>query len=279
MQDQWNPEVRGESGSRGPTANDKGRNHMCRRIVMGLTRLSLVAVVVAMVARDAEAGCRTLPPYMCADWIQGSLFCENLIKGVASKLTKACDTVADPDCTVDVTCSVFGTVAADGVTETLECNNELVPPVDGAECLLKGELACCNPQFHYNDNGNAFNLAGGPFSGSGSTTCTTGGKCFNSAAVDFELDDVCNNNWTPDFSPTEFKGEVCYCPNWSDNSDNVQCCADAREDGQGNCVRLFEGIGGAGTAACLQELCTLDSASIEFCGEHPPTEYQCTVIE
>jgi hypothetical protein len=246
-------------------------------------RLSLAAVAVAMVAPDAEAGCRNLPPTMCASWIQGSLFCENLIKGVASKITKTCNTQNPETCTVDVTCSVFGTVEADGTTSPA-CNSDLVPPTEGAECLLKGELACCNPQFHYNENGNAFNLAGGPFSGSGSTTCTSGGKCFNSAAVDFEIDNVCNNNFTPDFSPTEFKGEVCYCPNWDDvvstDPEYVrQCCDGPEQNPDGSCKRLFSGTDGAGTQACIQEYCTIDPNLIQFCGDHPPSEYTCTVIE
>ena len=243
-------------------------------------RLCALAVFVAMVGTEAEAGCKKLRPSgptICASWIPGSLLCESLLKGVKATLAKDCNFETGENCPVDIQCEVFGTTSSASNGDP-QCTSDTFLDPD-AVCEIEGRLACCNPQFKYNEEGTAFNLLGPAKGGETTTLCGKGGKCFDSSDVEFNIDDVCNNNWTPEFTPTSFKGQICVCPGGFDDSEPPQCCADTKRDGaEGSetCVNLFGDP--PGEAGCIQELCTIaEEVDLTFCDDvaTEPIEYKC----
>ena len=242
---------------------------MRRRLVMGLFGLCFIAVLVAMVPATAEAGCKNLPPRMCAAWITGTVFCDNLINGVSNKIAKDCNPEQPETCPLITECTIFGTFGSDPA-----CTNPLVFPDPDADCEILGNLTCSNPNGFRNDEGASF--VPGPISeASGFTTCTKGGKCVNEAEVQPENDGLCpgpsqtggSGNWTLDFTPSEFKGQVCICPGGFD--DSGVCCAGADRTGSGACKKIY----GDGTPGCITEFCTIAPNAPKG------TEYTCKEIE
>jgi len=241
---------------------------MCRRIAMAVLRLSLVAAVMTTVAKDAEAGCKNLPPYLCASWIKGTLFCDNVLKGVAAQLAKNCNPEQPETCPLVTECTVFGTIGGSAA-----CTDPTVPPDPTTACEIKGNLRCLNPNGHFNDQGTAF-IAGPISEAAGSTTCTKGGKCVNEAEVQ-PSDALCpgpsqtggSGNWTVDFTPDEFKGKVCVCPGGFDA--NNTCCADANRTDAGTCSKVY----GDGTPGCVTEFCSIDPNAPKG------TVYSCNIIQ
>jgi hypothetical protein len=232
---------------------------------MGVLLLSLVFVFMVMVGTEAEAGCKKLRccgPRICADWIDGSLRCDNLIKGLPARLAKDCDPVTGENCPVFTSCEAFGTFGP------FESCGQLEVPVPGETCEILGTFECRNKSGHFEENGEAF--VPDPLSAfAEATLCTQGGTCINGAEVTPDPEEVCpNRNWSVDFTPSEFKGRVCVCPGGFD--DFGMCCADAERTGNGNkksCVSLFGEP--PGTIGCI----------LEFCDRNEEGEFDCVLIE
>ncbi len=239
---------------------------MGKRIAVGLLRLSLIAVFVAIAGREANAAvCSTkyttgayckssysiggLP--VCTLWCTGSEICDNLVTGVPSSLLKACESA--PETCPTITCSVFGTLGS------AECADPTVPGSPGQECAIEGVAICWNPQEKYNAAGTAFNLPGYLTGVAENAFCTKGGKCTGYAELDPDPGtmEICNNNWTfQTFTAKVFKGETCLCLGGVDSSGT--CCATAdRTDGK--CT-----VPADLSEYCVQQYCKANLASYEL---------------
>lgn len=256
--------------------------------VLALLTLGVAAVFLLGAAPTAEAEliCKKFQPSgpkVCYEVTTGSVVCDIIAQGVAAKLAKDCDgTADDPDCWIVITCSVYGTL--DPYTEYpdyQQCGVDGSFLYDGFDetCLVEGEAICYNPQFKYNANGTAFNLPGPLTSVASSTTCESGGICTSSTTVQAQDDyDICNNNWTLDFTPTEFFGELGFCPGGFDSAGT--CCESNKRRG-GLCEKPYQrDTAFEGQPGYIRTFCELPDGAFDpegFIKKGVP--YSCTDIQ
>jgi hypothetical protein len=308
------------SGQR--TKEERMRN----RFVTSLLTLGAVAVFLLGMAPAAEAEliCKKIRPSgpkVCYEATSGSVNCLAIAQGVAGKLAKECDAVSgEGECFIVVKCSIFGTVPEANVYDENPLSNyetcgeilfgqfpggtdyfpypetepsQHVLPNCEPPCYLRGDADCLNPDGKYNPQGEAF--VGGPLtSGSATATCDSGGTCTSRATITGGSGEgICpNHNWTLDFTPEEFFGELSFCPgnyeNFIDLSDpnalvpeDVGECADALDLGRccqtdkrknGSCFRNFQdGEPTEGQPGYIQTYCSLPAQCYQMpWGENNP---------
>jgi hypothetical protein len=217
---------------------------MRKRDVPILFTLGIAAVFLLGATLQAEATlvCKKFKPSgpkVCWNASTGSVNCNAFVQGLAAKLAKDCSgDVNDENCYVEITCSIFGKSGVD-------CEDF---PLGEDACYIYGIGVCENPNGYYNPNGTAFNLPGPMTEYFADTTCVKGGNCAATATVDPEGNGgVCNRNWDLIFTPTEFLGELGFCPGgfskqmilYSDGNYGLECCANSKRKGNA-CFTPFQ---------------------------------------
>lgn len=234
---------------------------MCKRLVIGL-RVGVIAVLIAMVGREAEAAICTTSKTLstqsctswrttssgvkyCALWCTGSEICDTTVFGLSGSILKEC--TAGETCPV-VTCSAFGTVDLGAGCD---------PTTLDSRCGIQGIATCVNPGGN-SSIGQPFTLEAALTSFGDVEACTKAGKCTKSLELDADdaTENPCiNPNWTFDaFTASTFNAQACFCPGGFDTSD--QCCADSRRQGNGSCVQ-------ARSQACIEQRCTVDLSNYQ----------------
>jgi hypothetical protein len=239
---------------------------MRNRYVTTLLTFGVVAVFLLGMAPAAEAELikickryRPSGPKVCYYVESGSVDATVIAKGVSGKLANYCDGLApgEGDCFIVIEFAIFGDIPPEGEgadycrtftnAGTLPGGTLLFPEVgfSSEPCLIEGQAICFNPQDKYNQNGTAFNLAGPLTESAEIITCTKGGTCITEATLGLFDDNggVCNNNWTLDFTPYYFYGQVAFCPGgYTDPPFGGQCCATDRRAGPGDqeCYKNFQ---------------------------------------
>jgi hypothetical protein len=272
------------SGQR--TKEERMRN----RYVTSLLTLGAVAVFLLGMAPAAEAEliCKKIRPSgpkVCFEASTGSVVCDVVAQGVAAQLAKYCD--GDPEnpfCWIVIECGVYGTVdpnpVYDDYTDCLiyDANGQVVG--FDINCLINGSAVCLNPDDHYNANGTAFNLPGPLTSEVAATTCEkSGGVCTGTAIVQAEdLFDICNNNWTLDFTPYEFLGELSICPGGFDTAGDC-CSTNKRSDGI--CSKYYQAnTDFVGQPGYLRTYCTLNEGDLDDNGNPKKgVPYKCIEVK
>jgi len=255
---------------------------MCKRIGIGLLRLSLIAVFVGMAGSEANAQtCSTKyftgakctswksltssGPKVCAQWCTGSAVCDVLVDGVKEKCEpgRPCP---------EMSCTAFGTEPVETTTPGVDCTTTLDP-----SCGILGIGFCLQPGCepgHTNDECLGPPPSGQPFvhdmalSAYGNVDdCIRHGRCREGLELEAAPDLCPNDNWSFRFTPTIANLQVCYCPGGferdpltGDLLDNSQCCADIRRSllEPGRCVAVFTNNAGVfGQPSCITQQCTL----------------------
>jgi hypothetical protein len=260
---------------------------MRKRNVTNLLTLGIVAIFLLGISPAAEAElvkvCKKVTrdgPRVCV-WVDtGSVDASVLAKGIPADLAKYCEGLpGDESCYIVIEYTVFGDINPTGEpgyctkftdAGTLPGGTLLFPDVSEA-CLLYGQSVCYNPVGHYNNEGTAFNLPGPLSKTSEIITCTKGGSCLTEATLGKFEDNggICNNNWTLDFTPFQFFGQVTICPGGFENlvepisvggipEDLGDCCASDARNENGTCGTPYqEGEPTAGQPGYLWTYCDL----------------------
>lgn len=250
---------------------------MCKRLVIDVLRISVIAVLMAMLGTEAKAATCSLSQKTgytctswktslsgvkyCALWCTGSEICDNTIFGLGGNIIKDC--IPGETCPV-VTCSAFGTVevgTGDG------CDATVLDP----DCGIAGIARCVNPQGK-TSNGQPFTLEAALTTFGDVTACTKAGKCTKSLELDASdaAENPCiNPNWKfESFTASTFNAQACFCPGGFDTSG--QCCADSKRMGEGSAFCVVPV-----TETCIEQRCTVDLSNYQP-GDH--ILYTCTDI-
>ena len=267
---------------------------MCKRIGIGILRMCVIAVLVALLGTDANATtCASGLTHLGHTTIGGSLknICYNpktgvttfssvritlQINGVPGSVLNGCATPDEP--CLEVQCALYGTVQLEGGEE---CNPTTEQPLD-PDCGIDGIAVCLNPRCHNSQDpdcvGNSSN--GQPYtletpviqSGAFQQQECNRGKCKKSLEVEAQLsDDICiNPNWEfQTFTPRVFIGQCCTC---DFGFDNAGVCCGSRLRNNGSCVTL-------GPTCDDAFLCTVDLSDYQggdiipyVCEEIPPAQ-------
>lgn len=247
---------------------------MCRRLVIDVLRMGVIAVLMAMLGTEAKAATCTATKTSssqtccswkttssgfkyCALWCTGSEICTNTITALGGNVVNGCESTG----TCPVTeCAAFGTVSTD--TSTGACDTSL--DALNETCGIKGIAVCTNPADHFNVNGTPFTLPGVQEAIGNVTTCDKKGKCTNELKLEPSLtSDVCiNPNWNfVTFTASEFKAHTCLCPGGFDDEDPRQCCATSDRTvvgGVSTCSKLYGTGDSIGTPTCMTAFCSVD---------------------